>query len=94
MSRFHIGQKIICVYQYKWAPIRFRRVTFPVKYGIYTVRAHCPFAEGPAVLLAEIHNSPVHFATGGIGEPSFGENFFRPLQDLKALFNLEVKEPA
>lgn len=88
---FDIGQRIICIYDWKHQA---SGIQCPVKHGIYTVRAHCPCADTPAILLQEIINSIIvtFHITGAHGEPSFACKHFRPLFDISELESLLILE--
>jgi hypothetical protein len=86
VSAFSIGQQVICIYRFKK-----RGFNLPQFMQIYTVRAHCTCSDMPSILLKEIHNRKVKFArTFLIGEASFAESRFAPLEKLIEDADLEA----
>lgn len=93
MSRFIIGQKIMCIKAFSGGLKRSGVSGFniPKLFHIYTVRAYCPCSPAPAILLEELVNREVIFAgTKARGEASFAERFFAPLEPLIESKELET----
>lgn len=93
MSRFAIGQQVMCIKAFRGGLRRSgaRGFNTPQLFNIYTVRAYCPCAAIPAILLQELHNREVIFnTTKRRGEASFAEAFFAPLDRLVEEKELET----
>lgn len=86
---FQLGQRVISLHS--WSLRRVHGFACPQKHCIYTIRAFCPNADTPALLLQEILNQRiVRFAvTWRLGEPSFAASHFRPLFDISSLLELQ-----
>jgi hypothetical protein len=80
---FKIGQKVVCIKDYSLHKRRNRRVDYPFKGQVYTVRAYCRTGLSDGILLKEISNVPIFVGSLRLGEPSFCPKNFRPLIETK-----------
>lgn len=84
---FAVGQRVMCIHRWRGRG----SFNLPQFMNVYTVRAYCPCAAGPSILLEEIHNRQVLFATTYLrGEASFAEFCFRALEPLTETRELET----
>lgn len=80
--KFRSGQKVMCVKELNYMKRRYPRIAFPTKGTVYVVRALCDRDSRPSITLYEIRNRRVRFsATKAIGEASFREDHFRPVDE-------------
>lgn len=86
---FAIGQQVMCI-KPRWHNSG-RGLNRPKFMHIYTVRAYCPCADVPSILLVEIVNTKIvrFINTRLLGEPSWAEYHFRALEKLTEELELE-----
>ncbi len=78
-SKFHIGQKVICVNDV----FSVRPEIKPVKGSVYTVRGIDLDSGIVGILLEEIRNKYYMYTNGVFGEMAFCENRFAPIENIK-----------
>lgn len=95
MSRFYIGQPVVCLSGYETTSPRTRRfsqthgITWPEKGRRYVVRDYVISVEGlDGIVLEEIANPVVRYSNGAQAEASFSDTRFGPITDISELEKL------
>lgn len=80
MTNFKVGQRVVCVWNFKNNKLPFEQITQPIVGKTYTIRLIRKNKQGDiGILLEEIINkSTIH--KNGFGEQGFVIDGFRPLQ--------------
>lgn len=81
MTKFKIGQKVICITEFKVK--RKHSEQFPIKGKTYTIRGFIEYRGRVGVLLEEIVN-PKYQYIDGFSEAAFGVHNFRPIEHQSA----------
>ena len=93
---FHVGQRVICIYQYKLNRDYIKLMldngcVLPVKGEVYMIREFDNTGEVPALRLREIVNPVLDCWIDHVpAEPAWPNEYFRPLIERKT--NIEVFE--
>jgi hypothetical protein len=74
---FHVGQLVICINDN--FEIRYPVCGYPIRNGIYTIRALVVTPWGPGLHLYEIQNPQMFFKYDIFDELAFKEKRFRPV---------------
>src|SRR5918993_1355980 len=80
MTNFYVGQVVVCIddEDIRWPGGDEIGERYPVKGGVYTVRAVRLCEVGAGLLLHEIVNPVCEWYDGGVGEIGFHVDRFRP----------------